>query len=176
MIYVTLWSPTIWFMTPLHIWNQGNLLVLDSVLIISLMHPFHWNSFLHPYLLPVFVVDMYQLLSEMLLFNLFSKVRIKIQLCSFYWQYWHYAEACPGLCVILWEKLALNTESIQCVEPKPMATRMVVNSQLQDDTSINVHIASWWNGVCMGSILSALTFNLVSRKVSLHPCALVCLR
>jgi len=46
-------------------------MVSDSVQIMSLMHPFHWNSFLHPYLLPVFIMDMYQLLSEMLLFNLY---------------------------------------------------------------------------------------------------------
>jgi len=36
---------------------------VGSVQIMSLMHPFHWNSFLHPYLLPAFVMDMYQLLS-----------------------------------------------------------------------------------------------------------------
>jgi len=32
--------------------------------------------------------------------------------------------------------------SVQCVEPKPMATKMVANSQVQDDTSTNVHMES----------------------------------
>jgi len=32
--------------------------------------------------------------------------------------------------------------SVQCVEPKPMATKVVANSQVQDDTSINVHMES----------------------------------
>ena len=60
--------------------NEGNLMVSDSVQIMSFVHPFHWNSFLHPYFLLVFVRDMYQLLSKMLLFNIFSKVWIKILL------------------------------------------------------------------------------------------------
>ena len=39
--------------------NEGNLMVSDSVQIMSFVHPFHWNSFLHPYFLLVFVRDMY---------------------------------------------------------------------------------------------------------------------